>query len=656
MKHWRITILCAVASAALGLMASFTRAEGPTAAVMPKTEYSKIESAPIELGVFQRAADSSKGELASGTTALACVPGCLYCNCGTPYENNCPAAWLGDGECDCGCQWCDTDCGGDCSGQGCGPQCDYTIYADSCPDNGNTVALPFCFSSNPGRVFFTPPPSCGSLDRAYMDPRSVSGCTYYVDPVYTPCETEYLTETITADPTTTGVANQTRTVCLLPRVEICTGQIDERCVVTFAGGARCPVSALVTMTVNPPSCGTMDPTSCVSTNICDFACDFCWYGTTREGSCDPTWERDGECDCGCQFTDEWDCGCPPQERVAFLCCSEFTAGSCPSTQVCSKFLIDNPAPAPDSKLYNSYDQNYSPPCPIDCYDFTVAAPHVSPARSTCGASNDCDIFDSDNADHVYEVTIPNEGCWRFSLCDALYDTKMCVGTTCCGCEVGYEDDGCGVQSEIQRHIPSGIYYVTVDGHDAACGNYVLQVDQEVRIESSLPPNCTIDARRPHAPGNPAALQGWSEVTLTFDSACAAAGAGPGDFSVAVVPPGPAPTVSNVNVVGAAAVVTLNSVIPAGSWTCITHTPSGKKICLGSLPGDADGNRATVPSDILKLIDHLNAVAVPPLALDHCDMDRSSLCTPADILSLIDMLNGSGFVTWNGRGLPDCPSP
>jgi hypothetical protein len=35
---------------------------------------------------------------------------CQYNYCGGAAEGNCPIAWFGDGECDCGCQYNDIDC------------------------------------------------------------------------------------------------------------------------------------------------------------------------------------------------------------------------------------------------------------------------------------------------------------------------------------------------------------------------------------------------------------------------------------------------------------------------------------------------------------------------------------------------------------------
>lgn len=176
------------------------------------------------------------------------------------------------------------------------------------------------------------------------------------------------------------------------------------------------------------------------------------------------------------------------------------------------------------------------------------------------------------------------------------------------------------------------------------------------IVASVPANCSVDARRPYPPNQPGSGENINTITLTLANGCSAAS--PGDYTVACVPAGaPCPTVSNVNTVAQSSTVTLSTRIPPGKWTCVTHNASGDKVCVGSLPGDTSGNLTTAPTDILDLIDHLNGIRVPPLALDHCDLDRSAACAPADIIQLIDMLNGvNGYISWNNQSIAACPSP
>jgi len=63
---------------------------------------------------------------------------CDWCWVETSRENNCPLEWCGDGECDCGCQFSDVDCGGTCPGACCCPDvsCFDGVAPDACIQAG----------------------------------------------------------------------------------------------------------------------------------------------------------------------------------------------------------------------------------------------------------------------------------------------------------------------------------------------------------------------------------------------------------------------------------------------------------------------------------------------------------------------------------------
>ena len=95
-------------------------------------------------------------------------------------------------------------------------------------------------------------------------------------------------------------------------------------------------------------------------------------------------------------------------------------------------------------------------------DFTVSAPYTSPSRNTCGAVNNC--FNLNSEEHVYEVTIPTNGSWTFSLCGgSTYDTWLEIGSSACANDFGSIDDYCGLQSELTLTINAGTYFVSVEG-------------------------------------------------------------------------------------------------------------------------------------------------------------------------------------------------
>jgi hypothetical protein len=130
-------------------------------------------------------------------------------------------------------------------------------------------------------------------------------------------------------------------------------------------------------------------------------------------------------------------------------------------------------------------------CPGPLVDFWVDAPYAGPMRTTCGARNDCALRPSE--EHEYEVTIPTDGRWTFSLCGSEYDTYLYVGTTICGQEVGYNDDYCGLQSQLTAEVTAGYHYVTVEGYTPDdCGNYILNVWEEIPCDTECPEGGTIE--------------------------------------------------------------------------------------------------------------------------------------------------------------------
>ena len=130
------------------------------------------------------------------------------------------------------------------------------------------------------------------------------------------------------------------------------------------------------------------------------------------------------------------------------------------------------------------DEGYDCSCIVD---FCVDAPFYGEMLTTCGAGNDCDLRTTE--EHEYQVTLPEDGVWTFSLCGSAFDTYLYVGTTRCGQEVGANDDFCGLQSEITATVTAGVYYVTVEGY-SGCGEYVLNVTMLEECDVTCPPGGT----------------------------------------------------------------------------------------------------------------------------------------------------------------------
>ncbi|HVP10608.1 MAG TPA: hypothetical protein VMV94_05390, partial [Phycisphaerae bacterium] len=114
------------------------------------------------------------------------------------------------------------------------------------------------------------------------------------------------------------------------------------------------------------------------------------------------------------------------------------------------------------------------PNPCLCADFFVNAPG-SWTGTTCGAGNDCGLRNTEEV--IYAVTIPWDGTWIFDLCGSTFDTYMFVGTSCCGAELGYNDDYCNYQSQMTfTELAAGTYYMDIEGY-SGCGSYVFNVHE-----------------------------------------------------------------------------------------------------------------------------------------------------------------------------------
>jgi hypothetical protein len=172
------------------------------------------------------------------------------------------------------------------------------------------------------------------------------------------------------------------------------------------------------------------------------------------------------------------------------------------------------------------------------------------------------------------------------------------------------------------------------------------------VESTVPPDCAIDARQPSEPdgGSPA---GWNSFEFAFNEGCNVGAMGPGDFVVTVTG-GTAPSISDVTQILGRLTLQLDRAIPIGEWTCIEHTGSGTTACAGWLPNDVSGNGTSAAADIPWLMDCLDGVRA--CEMWQCDADRSGQCQPADVLRAIDLLNGAGeYEPWLDIALPACPS-
>ena len=148
----------------------------------------------------------------------------------------------------------------------------------------------------------------------------------------------------------------------------------------------------------------------------------------------------------------------------------------------------------------SIDCTPPPPC---IPDFTVTAPAADLVGNISGAGDDCQLDAGE--EHIYLVTIPNDGEWTFSLCDGGtdYDSYLNLYTGCCSGLIASNDDYCGLQSQIDCvPLVAGTYYLMVEGYSLNVGNYSLDIYECVPCILECPPGATLEGEPcPNIPDN-----------------------------------------------------------------------------------------------------------------------------------------------------------
>jgi hypothetical protein len=336
--------------------------------------------------------------------------------------------------------------------------------------------------------------------------------------------------------------------------------------------------------------------------------------------------------------------------------------------------------------------------------FTFLAPPAPPGESsssvqlaTCCSTAAPGAPADDSLLEVFRVRDPDRGvCDDGSACSLLGqdcdDGSACVEDHTWACAnlvpIGCSDDAglactCGYTTAPQNSklcvagvTPGQKYYVLLAAKaDENRGVYRLEVTAGCEPATHTcpsgavrwvdPPAGVVDARQPHAVDDPALLHGISEMTVeapaSADDPCCWTICET-QHSLSLHPPYEPGRQRNA-IVGVldegdgAYRITLDRPITPGETTCLTYTDQNGVPATGlftSHPGNVDGDGYTAPGDILKMIDYLNGVDVPPWGVYSDDVDHSGQRKPADILRVIDLLNGAGaFGAWLNTPRPEC---
>ncbi|MFA7331368.1 MAG: T9SS type A sorting domain-containing protein [Candidatus Delongbacteria bacterium] len=122
---------------------------------------------------------------------------------------------------------------------------------------------------------------------------------------------------------------------------------------------------------------------------------------------------------------------------------------------------------------------------VSCETCTIDDPCADPVQLSCGDSitgttvDGYDYVGNPALDKFFEVTIDQDGPITFSLCTATdYDSYLRIYDGCPvsgGTEIAFNDDACGLASEITTILTAGTYWVVVEGYSEGVGNFSLDI-------------------------------------------------------------------------------------------------------------------------------------------------------------------------------------
>ncbi|UCC30949.1 MAG: VWA domain-containing protein [Phycisphaerales bacterium] len=317
--------------------------------------------------------------------------------------------------------------------------------------------------------------------------------------------------------------------------------------------------------------------------------------------------------------------------------------------------------------------------------------------STCCSTAAPGAPADDSLVQVFTTRNPDRGvCDNGSVCSiaaqGCADGSTCVLDEQWACEnlvaIGCNDDAgdactCGLAVHPKNSrlcvtglVPGQTYYVMMAARtEESRGVYRLDISSlcspafltcpSGQIGWIDPPDDVVDARQPHPANSIIPLKGIDEIVVGApagaDEPCCWALCETTNNSQ--LHPSYTPELQRNEIVGVrcngndTCTIALKRPMAPGEVTTITYMDEDGAGAAGKFtahPANVNADGVAGPSDILRVIDYLNGVAVSPWGLYSEDVDHSGRLGPPDILRLIDLLNGAGeFNPWLNTPLPDC---
>ena len=119
-------------------------------------------------------------------------------------------------------------------------------------------------------------------------------------------------------------------------------------------------------------------------------------------------------------------------------------------------------------------------------DFKITAPRDLQG-DTCGEGSTC--ITRPSKDQMFDVKIPFDAEWSFSVYNVFWDSWLYLGTDCCEGDIAINDDYSeyGVGSKITVRLEADTYYLLIEAEEEdECGTYILDISYRLFADVTGP--------------------------------------------------------------------------------------------------------------------------------------------------------------------------